>query len=80
MTLPDTWLAFQVLRTRRLVDSFGVLRGVQIPDNLLDDPLEGLPFIERHYRYHHSKRSYDLKKVRHEVGPDLPAFGHEVRV
>jgi len=63
MTLPDTWLAFQVLRTRRLVDSFGVLRGVQIPDNLLDDPLEGLPFIERHYRYQHNKRSYDLVRV-----------------
>ena len=65
MTLPDTWLAFQVLRTRRLVDSFGVLRGVQIPDNLLDDPLEGLPFIERHYRYSHGKRAYDLEEIRH---------------
>ena len=63
MTLPDTWLAFQVLRTRRLVDSFGVLRGVKLPDNLLDDPLEGLPFIERHYRYQHNKRSYDLVRV-----------------
>ena len=80
MTLPDTWHAYQTLRTRRLVDSFGILRGVQIPDNLLDDPLEGLPFIERHYRYHHHKRSYDLHQVRDNVGPDLPTFGHEVRV
>jgi len=63
MTLADTWHAYQTLRTRRLVDSFGSLRGVEIPDNLLDDPLEGLPFIERHYCYQHSKRSYDLVRV-----------------
>jgi len=63
MTLPDTWLAFQVLRTRRLVDSFGVLRGVQVPENLLDDPLEGLPYVERHYQYRPAQRAYDLTKV-----------------
>ncbi len=64
MTLPDTWEAYNVLRTRRLVDSFGLLRGVEIPDSLLDDPLEGLPFIERHYQFHYGKRAYDLKEVR----------------
>lgn len=64
MTLPDTWQAYNTLRTRRLVDSFGVLRGVQIPDNLLDDPLEGLPFIERHYQYQLGKRAYDLVQIR----------------
>lgn len=66
MTLPDTWHAYDTLRCRRLVDSFGILRGVEIPDNLLDDPLEGLPFIERHYRYQHFKRSYDLVEVRND--------------
>lgn len=70
MTLPDTWHAYQTLRTRRLVDSFGILRGVELPENLLDDPLEGLPFIERHYRYQHFKRSYDLCDVRYGLPPD----------
>ena len=63
MTLPDTWHAYQTLRTRRLVDSFGVLRGVQVPENLLDDPLEGLPYVERHYQYRPARRAYDLTKV-----------------
>jgi len=63
MTLPDTWLAYQTLRTRRLVDSFGILRGVQVPENLLDDPLEGLPYVERHYQYRPAQRAYDLTKV-----------------
>ena len=68
MTLPDTWHAYQTLRTRRLVDSFGLLRGVEMPENLLDDPLEGLPYIERHYRYQPAKRTYDLTEVRnHEA-------------
>jgi hypothetical protein len=64
MSLPDTWIAYNVLKTRRLVDSFGLLRGVKLPDNLLDDPLEGVPYIERHYKYQHAKRAYDLVEVR----------------
>ncbi len=68
MTLPDTWHAYDTLRGRRLVDSFGILRGVEIPDDLLDDPLEGLPFIERHYRYHYQKRAYDLVQIRNDSG------------
>ena len=72
MTLPDTWHAYQCLRARRLVDSFGVLRGVEIPDNLLDDPLEGLPYLERHYRYHQGKRAYDLIDCRNQPGANAP--------
>lgn len=63
MTLPDTWHAFQTLRTRRLVDSFGILRGVKNPENLLDDPLADLPYVERHYKYRHYKRAYELIKL-----------------
>lgn len=73
MSLPDTWHAYQTLRTRRLVDSFGVLRGVQIPDNLLDDPLEGLPFLERHYRYQPRSRSYDLVDCRNHSATTEPS-------
>lgn len=72
MTLPDTWHAYNVLRTRRLVDSFGLLRGVQIPDDLLDDPLEGLPYVERHYQYQAQKRAYDLTRIEQHGIPDSP--------
>ena len=70
MTLPDTWHAYEVLRRRRLVNSFGILRGVAVPDELLDDPLEGLPYLERHYRFSTEKRAYDLLKITHS--DDLP--------
>ena len=64
MTLPDTWIAYNVLRGKRLVNPSGLLRGVELPDNLLDDPLEGVPYIARHYRYTHGKRAYDLTEIR----------------
>lgn len=64
LSLEDTWHAYQVLRTRRLVDSFGVLRGVDMPDQLLDDPLEGLPYVERHYQYRPYRKAYDLTLLR----------------
>ena len=64
MTLPDTWEAYNVLRGKRLVNPSGLLRGVDMPDDLLDDPLEGLPFNELHYHYKHYKRTYDLKEAR----------------
>jgi hypothetical protein len=47
----DTFHAFQVLAARRLVGSAGVFRGIEIPDSLLDEPLDDLPFVEYFYRY-----------------------------
>jgi hypothetical protein len=80
MTPADTWIAYNVLRGRRLVDSFGLLRGVKLPDNLLDNPLEGVAYIERHYRYKHSKRAYDLEEIRQMPAVDLPAISPAVPV
>ena len=37
---------------RRLVDSFGLLRGVVVPEELTDEPIEGLPYVEYLYRWH----------------------------
>lgn len=51
LPLADNWLAFQELSNRRLVDSFGLLRGVEVPDELTDEPLEGLPYIDYLYRW-----------------------------
>ncbi len=48
MSLSDNWNACEVLRRRRLVDPFGVLRGVEVDQSLLDAPLEleDVPFVE----------------------------------
>jgi hypothetical protein len=43
--------AFEVLRGRRLIFSLGAFRGVEVPTELLDEPLDGLPYIELFYRY-----------------------------
>lgn len=51
LSLEDNWEAAQVLKGKRLLNSFGLFRGVEIPESLLDEPLDGLPFWDRFYRY-----------------------------
>lgn len=51
MELADNLEAFQLLSGRRLVNSFGLLRGVEVPKDLTDDLLDDLPYIEMVYRY-----------------------------
>ena len=60
LTLEDTWHAYNVLRTRRLVQGFGCLYGIEVPDKLLDDPLEDLPYLELAYQYRTRSQAYDL--------------------
>lgn len=40
LTLEDNWQAYQVLKSKRLVDSFGCLKGVEINDDLADDDID----------------------------------------
>lgn len=47
----DRWDAFNLLKGERLISSFGELRGVELPDNELDDPLENEPFFDTLYRW-----------------------------
>lgn len=52
LPLEDNWHGYEVLSGKRLIASFGVLRGVVIPDDLSDEPeLDDLPFIELMYRF-----------------------------
>ena len=51
LTLADNWHAAQILKGKRLLNSFGLFRGVEIPDSLLDEPLDELPYWDRFYRY-----------------------------
>jgi len=46
----DTWNLFRTLRGKQLFGSFGSLRGVKIPKNLLDEKLTG-PYYEYTMKY-----------------------------
>jgi hypothetical protein len=47
----DTYAAFLVLKCRRLIGSAGLFRGLEIPEQLTDEPLDDLPFVEMLYAY-----------------------------
>ena len=47
----DNWHAYQVMSGQRLIDSHGLMRGVEVPESLLDEPLDDLPFVDLLYRY-----------------------------
>lgn len=51
LSLADNWHAAQVLKGKRLMNSFGLFRGVEVPDDLLDEPLDDLPYWDRFYRF-----------------------------
>lgn len=51
LELADNFTAYETLRGERLVASFGCFRGVEIPESLLDEPLEDLAFSELFYRF-----------------------------
>jgi hypothetical protein len=54
LSLPDNWHAAQVLGRSRLLFSLGCFRGVNVPEALTDEPLEGLPYFDLLYRYFRS--------------------------
>jgi hypothetical protein len=48
----DNWEAFEVLQRKRLVNSFGVFRGVAVPDQMTDEiQYDELPYIEMVFKY-----------------------------
>lgn len=51
LTLADNWHAAQRLKGKRLLNSFGLFRGVEVPESLLDEPLDSLPYWDRFYRF-----------------------------
>lgn len=69
----DTWHCFQTLSKKRLVGSFGLFHGIPEPDNLLDDPLEGLPYYDLLYNYRSGeyKQSFSAPTKRDIVKPFL---------
>lgn len=63
MKLEDNFTAYQFLKNKRMVNSFGAFRGVEIPESLLDEPLDDLPYIELLYAFI-SGAGYKLQKDR----------------
>lgn len=51
LVVADTWEAYRALAGARLVHSLGCFRGVVVDDNLLDQPLENLPYVKYLYRF-----------------------------
>lgn len=51
LSLEQNWQVAQFLKGRRLLFSLGLFRGVQVPESLLDEPLDDLPFFDLFYRY-----------------------------
>ena len=52
LELPDNLDAYKTLKGKRLINSFGALRGVYVPDDLTDDDLdEDLPYMLMLYNY-----------------------------
>jgi hypothetical protein len=51
LTVDRTLEAAVTLRGKRLVSSFGLLYDVEVPDDLTDELLDDLPFVELLYRF-----------------------------
>jgi hypothetical protein len=52
LTPPQIWHAARTLAGQRLLFSLGCFRGVEVPEELTDEPLDGLPYFEWFYRYY----------------------------
>jgi hypothetical protein len=61
LPLDDNWQAYVKLKGKRLVDSFGCLRGVEVPEDLNDECLDDMPYVEMLYRY--TRAGYSLVKL-----------------
>lgn len=51
LELADNFHAYTLLSGERLIASFGLFRGVVVPEALTDEPLDDLPFFDLLYRY-----------------------------
>jgi hypothetical protein len=67
LPLADNWHGFEVLGGKRLIASFGLFRGVEIPENLTDElVLDDLPYVEWMYRYFQN-HGYELDDSHRQI-------------
>ncbi|MEX0655453.1 MAG: hypothetical protein WD151_15120 [Phycisphaeraceae bacterium] len=64
LTLSDNFDAYRLLRGKRLVGTFGALRGVEVDPSNLDAPLEpdDLPYLEFVARWVDDRSAYDVQR------------------
>lgn len=51
LPLADNWEGYKTLSGKRLIASFGLFRGVEVPDDLTDEKLDDLPYVEALYKF-----------------------------
>lgn len=51
MEISDNWTAYKTLKAKRLIFSFGLFYGVEVPEQLTDDDLDDLPFVELLFKF-----------------------------
>jgi len=51
MPLDQNWHGYQTLQKKRLVTSFGLFRGVEVPKNNEDELLDDEPYVDLFYRF-----------------------------
>lgn len=51
LPLEDNWTGFETLSNKRLIASFGLFRGVEIPEHLLDETFDDLPYVDLLFKY-----------------------------
>lgn len=71
MPLEQNWHGYEILNGRRLVASFGLFRGVEVPESMTDEPLDSLPYWEHFYRYMPDGK-YSVKQSTYFGGENLP--------
>lgn len=62
MDLEDNLDAYHELKGKRLQGAYGAFWGVEVPEKMTDDLLEGLPYLELFYQYL-SGKGYNLEKT-----------------
>lgn len=62
LSLEDNLEAYLTLRGKRMQGSFGDFHGVQVPEDMTDELLDDLPYLELFYKYQDG-RGYSLESV-----------------
>lgn len=60
LSLEDNWLAFQKLSGKRLINSFGCLRGVDVFEYSENEMLDYLPYLQIFYEWMQAARGYSV--------------------
>ncbi len=60
MSLEDNWYAFQKLSGKRLINSFGCLRGLEVPEDSEKECLDYLPYLQIFYEWMDFAKGYSV--------------------